>query len=257
MDGAAERMVVKEVPMPLRDHFRPPVSNQVSWEEIHGMWPARIVLQLRPVLPKGYVAGPKIHAGSQVEIDVAAFEHDAVPRLHSSDPDGGAATATWAPPEPTITVVTEVPDYDEYEVRIYDAERGRQLVAAIELVSPGNKDRPEKRNAFVGKCAALLQKGIAVSIVDVITPRQFNLYAELLQFVGQSDPTLGDPLPHLYAVSCRWRPQDKRMVLQTWSHPLTLGQPLPTLPLWLAEKLAVPLDLEQSYEQACHDLWLT
>ena len=231
--------------MPLRDHFRPPVSTRVSWEEIHGMWPARIVLQLRTVLPKGYVAGPKIHAGSQVEIDVATFEQDDAPRLPSSAGDGGVA------------VETEVPDYDEYEVRIYDAERGRQLVAAIELVSPGNKDRPEKRNAFVGKCATLLQKGVAVSIVDVVTPRQFNLYAELLQFLGQTDPTLGEPLPHLYAVSCRWRPQDKRMLLQTWSHTLTLGQPLPTLPLWLTGKLAVPLDLEQSYEQACHDLWLT
>ena len=130
-------------------------------------------------------------------------------------------------------------------------------MAAIELVSPGNKDRPEKRNAFVGKCATLLQKGVAVSIVDVVTPRQFNLYAELLQFVGQTDPTLGEPLPHLYAVSCRWRPQDKRMLLQTWSHTLTLGQPLPTLPLWLTGKLAVPLDLEPSYEQASQDLWLT
>jgi hypothetical protein len=47
------------------------------------------------------------------------------------------------------------------------------------------------------------------------------------------------------------------MLLQTWSHTLTVGQRLPTLPLWLAGKLAVPLDLEQSYEQTCHDLWLT
>ena len=178
---------------------------------------------LRTRLPQGYVAAPTVHAGSQVEIDVATFEHDDAPRLQSSADDGGAATAMWAPPEPTVAVETEVPDYDEYEVRIYDAERGRQLVAAIELVSPGNKDRPEKRNAFVGKCAALLQKGVAVSIVDVVTPRQFNLYAELLQFLGQNDPTLGEPLPHLYAVSCRWRPQDKRMLLQTWSHTLDVG----------------------------------
>src|ERR1041385_5316461 len=89
MDGVADRMVVKEVPMPLRDHFRPPVSSRVSWEEIHGMWPARIVLQLRTVLPTGYVAGPKIHAGSRVEIDVATFEHDDVPRLPNSAGDGG------------------------------------------------------------------------------------------------------------------------------------------------------------------------
>jgi hypothetical protein len=38
---------------------------------------------------------------------------------------------------------------------------------------------------------------------------------------------------------------------------LSTGQPLPTLPLWLAEALVIPLDLEQSYEQACHDLWIT
>jgi hypothetical protein len=36
--------------------------------------------------------------------------------------------------------------------------------------------------------------------------------------------------------------------LQAWSHVLTVGQPLPTLPLWLTADLVVPLDLEQSYE---------
>src|SRR5262249_10434250 len=224
--------------MPLRDHFRPPVSLQAAWDALHGMWPAEIVRQLRQRLPQGYVAAPTVHPGSQVD-------------------DGCEPTAVWAPPEPIVTVETEVPDYDEYSVRISDAEHGRQLVATIELVSPGNKDRPEKRNAFVGKCAGLLRKGVAVSIVDVVTPRQFNLYAELLQFLGQNDPSLGKPLPHLYAVSCWWRPQHKRMLLQAWSHTLTLGQPLPTLPLWLTGKRAVPLDLEQCYEQACHDLWIS
>jgi hypothetical protein len=67
----------------------------------------------------------------------------------------------------------------------------------------------------------------------------------------------GETPSHLCAVSCRWRPQDKRMLLRIRSHPLTLGQLLPTLPLWLAGKLAVPLDLEKSDEQTCHDLWLT
>src|SRR5438067_8178978 len=210
-------LAVKEVPMPLRDHFRPPVSLQAAWDSLHGMWPAEIVRQLRKSLPQGYVAAPTVHPGSQVEVDVAAYECDDVPRLQRSD-DGGAPTALWTPPEPTVAVETEVPDYDEYSVRIYDAERGRQLVATIELVSPGNKDRPEKRNAFVGKCAALLQKGVAVSIVDGVTLRQFNLYAELLQFLGQSDPNLGESPPRLYAVSCRWRPREKRMRLQTWSH---------------------------------------
>jgi hypothetical protein len=242
--------------MPLRDHFRPPLANKASWEEIHGQWPAVIVQQLRGTLPPGYVAGPKVHAGSQVEIDVAAYErNDATGMAERGEEAGGVATAAWVAP-PIVHVETDLPDYDEYEVRVYDARQGRRLVAAIEIVSPANKDRPEKRNAFVGKCACLLQNGVAISIVDLVTIRQFNLYAELMTFVGHPDPTMAFDSPHLYAASCRWVRQESQAVLDSWSHTLAVGQPLPKLPLWLAESLVVPLDLEQSYEQACRDLWL-
>jgi hypothetical protein len=202
------------------------------------------------------VAGPKVHVGAQIEIDVAAYERDDVPsRLASGPPAVGVATTTWMT-TPAVHVETELPEYDEYEVRVYDAARGRRLVAAIELVSPANKDRPEKRNAFVGKCAALLRNGVAVSVVDVVTTRQFNLYAELMTFVGHTDPTMSADSPPLYAATCRWVRQGSRAFLESWSHPLRLGAPLPTLPLWLADALVVPLDLEQSYERTCHDLWI-
>ncbi len=242
--------------MPLRDHFRPPLDNLTSWEGLHGQWPAVIVQQLRKQLPPGYVAEPRVHSGSQVEIDVAAFQKGEPPSHSLGEGNGGVATAVWSPPRPSVSVETTLPDYDEYEVRVYDAKRGRHLVAAIELVSPANKDRPERRNVFVAKCAALLQKGVAVSIVDLVTVRHFNLYAELLTFIGHDDPTLGAEPPPLYAASCRWTRKGKRTLLEAWSHVLALGQPLPTLPLWLTEALVVPLELEQSYEQACSDLWI-
>lgn len=141
-------------------------------------------------------------------------------------------------------------------MRVYDARHGRQLVAAIEFVNSGNKDRPDKRNAFVGKCAALLQSGVAVSIVDLVTMRQANLYAELMAFIGHPDQTMSPAAPAIYAASCRWVRHEKQATLESWSHTLSIGQPLPQLPLWLAENLVVPLDLERSYEQACHDLWI-
>ena len=97
---------------------------------------------------------------------------------------------------------------------------------------------------------------MAVSIVDLVTVRHFNLYAELLAFIGHNDPTLGADPPPLYAASCRWTRKRKRTLLEAWSNILALGQPLPTLPLWLADDLVVPLDLEPSYEQACSDLWI-
>lgn len=220
--------------MPLRDHFRPPTSKAASWEALHGQWPAVLVQQLKTRLPPGYVAAPRVHLGPFIEIDIAAAER------------GLAA--------PSVAVETEVPDDDEYAVRVYDTELEHTLVAAIEIVSPGNKDRPDKRNAFVGKCAALLRAGVAVTIVDVVTARHFNLYAELMAFIGQSDPTLGAEPPPLYAASCRWVPRGGRGILETWSHVLTVGRPLPVLPLWLSGVRVIPLDLEKSYEKACDDL---
>ena len=246
--------------MPLRDHFHPPLSKKRSWEELHGQWPAMIVLALARKLPPRYIAGPRVHLGPYFEIDVASFEKDELTEVASAggEEEGGVATAVWAPPRPTWEVATDLPDQDEYEVRVYDEEHERRLVATVELVSPGNKDRPESRRAFVAKCAALLRRDVSVAIVDVVTIRPFNLYAELLAFIGQTDPALAPEPPPLYAAACRWkRSTDSprpRSRLQTWAYPLAVGQPLPTLPLWLADDLSVPLELEASYEETCRIL---
>lgn len=241
--------------MPLRDHFRPPTTRYGSWESLHGGWPMVIVQQLRTQLPPGFVSALRVHLGPYFEIDVAAYERDDAPGAGRST-DGGDGTATLAPPRPTCAVETDVPEDDEYEVQIYRADEERQLVAVIEIVSPANKDRPDKRRAFVGKCGALLRKGVAVSIVDLVTIRHTNLYAELMAFVGHPDPTLGDEPPATYTSSARWATNAKgtRARLEAWSHPMAVGQPLPPLPLWLSDDVRLVFDLERSYEQACADL---
>jgi hypothetical protein len=242
--------------MPLRDHFRPPVEDRHSWDELHGMWPAVIVQQLFPILPDGYIAAPRVHLGTAFEIDVSTYEREDRPRPERPRTGhGDVAVAPWSPPRPTLTLETELPSQDEYEVRVYDARHGRRLVAAIEIVSPSNKDRPESRRAFVAKVAALIQRDVSVSVVDLITIRQFNLYAELLELIGGSDPILGTEPPALYVVTARGRRRaGQRPVLDTWFDPMALGQPLPTLPIWLDDDLGVFLDLEVSYEATCRVL---
>ncbi len=245
--------------MPLRDHFRPPVSKRASWEGFHAMWPSSIVRQLRNLLPPGYVAEPRVHLGALMEIDVGALETDEFQDRGAINANGnrGAATSVWTAMAPVVEVETDPPDEYEYEVRIFDLERERKLVAAIEFVSPANKDRPESRQAFVAKAAALLRKGVAVSIVDLVTVRYFNLYAQLMEFVGHPDRTMSNEEPPIYAASCRWVTMGTRAKLQAWSHTLVVGQPLPTLPLCLGEDKVIGLDLEQSYEQTCSDLWIS
>jgi hypothetical protein len=244
--------------MPLRDHFHTPLADIRSWEELHGQWPAMIVQSLAKILPPDYMAGPRVHLGPYFEIDVASYEADspvAGGERNVAD-SGGAATITWAPPQPTFEVATERPGQDEYEVRVYDTTHGRTLVAAVEIVSPANKDRPENRRAFVAKCAALLHQRVSVTIVDLVTIRQFNLYGELVDLIGERDPFLASA-PALYAVTCRWIGREKRGRFEAWTHALALGQPLPTLPLWLSEDLAVPLELDATYEETCRILRIT
>jgi hypothetical protein len=244
--------------MPLRDHFCPPVSQRASWEGVHGQWPAMIVQHLDRVLPEGYMAEPRVHLGPFFEVDVTAFERaQPLTGTASAGERGGVATAAWSATEPVLDVEADWPDQFEYEVLIFDQKRGRRLVAAVELVSPANKDRPESRRALVTKCAALLREGVAIALVDLVTIRRYNLYAELLEWIGQHDPALGEEPPPTYAVSLRFQKPAHRTRLQTWPYPLVVGQPLPTPPLWLSADRSVPLDLEASYEDTCRLLRIT
>ena len=168
--------------------------------------------------------------------------------------NGGVATATLAPPKPSLEIETEFPDQYAYEVLIFDVERDRRLVAAVEIVSPANKDRPVNRELFVAKCANLLQKGICVSIVDLVTIRRFNLYVELLSLLGRRDPSFGADAPPTYAATCRKKTVGTKTKLATWSFPLAIGESLPKLPIWLADELHVFLDQEASYEETCRAL---
>jgi Protein of unknown function (DUF4058) len=242
--------------MPLRDHFRLPTTKYGSWTSLHGGWPMVITQQIRKQLPPGFVAAPKAHLGAYFEIDLAAFEEDDTDGNGITHSGGGVATATLARPKPTWAIETDVPEDDVFEVEIYNIEEERTLVAVIEIVSPANKDRPEKRRAFLGKCGALLRKGVAVSIVDLVTIRQANLYAQLMAFIGHSDPDLGPEPPPLYASSSRWttNAEGTRARLEAWTSPMAVGQPLPPLPIWLSETESVLFDLDRSYEQACEDL---
>jgi hypothetical protein len=236
--------------MPLRDHFRSPLDDLHSWDGLHGGWPAMIVRKLNEFLPEPYFAGPRVHLGTLYEVALETHRGLAT----DSNDIGGVAVATYAPPKPTLTLEPQLPNQDVYEVRIYDSRRHRRLVAAIEIVSPSNKDRPESRGTFVSKVATLLKNGICVSIVDVVSTIDFNLYAELLSFVKSTDPALGEEPPPLYAVTVRTRYEGRRRLMDNWYHPLSVGEPLPTLPVWLKETWAISLDLESSYDETCRTL---
>ena len=149
------------------------------------------------------------------------------------------------PPPPRVRTVPLALLTDVVEVQIFTKEGGPTLVGAVELVSPANKDRAAHRDAFVSKCAAYLQQGVGLAIVDVVTERLANLaHDDLLARVGEP---VASGLGGLYAAAYRPVERDGQPRLDVWQEPLALGRPLPVLPLWLRGGLCLPLDLPAAY----------
>jgi hypothetical protein len=237
--------------MPLLDHFHPPLSAERRWESFHSGWSTRLADALTERwLPPGYIAEEHAHFGPSIEIDVATFERDAA--ATREDHGGAVATAgakVWTPPAADGALPAVFPD--TFEVRVLSTDTGPKLVAAIELISPGNKDRPAERRAFAIKCASYLYEGISVIIVEIVTNRRANLHNELLQLMGVGSDLLLPPESNLYAVAYRPLRRGEADLIDVWRSTLTLGSDLPTLPLGLRADLAIPVDFEQTYSEAC------
>ncbi len=235
--------------MPLLDHFRPPLSLLRPWESFHTTWATSIADQLnRDVLPPGIIALEQIHAGPAVEIDVGSYEGPEQPA------GAGGSTTTlartvWLPATAPVVLPASFPPSCTIEIQV--SEGGRTLVAAIELVSPGNKDRETKRRLFAAKCATYLSRGIGLIVIDVVGSRRGNMHNELLALVGLEPELAMSADVSLYAVAYRPLRRDRAEQIETWPVPLGVGDTLPTLPLSLAAELCVPLDLEAAYTEAC------
>jgi hypothetical protein len=235
--------------MPLHDHFRPPWSLACPWEGVHGAWATAIAFHLNSgLLPYDYRAVPLVTIGGRVEVDVATTKDD------GGAPVGASTDATWSPPRPTLTIPLEAVETDSFEVRVVRDFGGPKLRAAIELVSPGNKDRPGTRRAFAVKCATFLQQGVSVIVIDVVTERLANLHADILQALNGNGNSFWESSTHLYAVGYRSVLEPEKPHLDVWPEVLTLGAPLPTLPLWLEYDLCIQLRLEESYAVTCGSL---
>ncbi|HEY7329948.1 MAG TPA: DUF4058 family protein [Gemmataceae bacterium] len=232
--------------MPLLDHFHPPLRGPRRWEGFHHAWAANIAQHLnREVLPADFFAESEISLGPTLEIDVANVE--------LTNGRESAATTVWAPAKPLLTFPVDFARLDVCEIRIYEELGGAQLRAAIELVSPANKDRPGSRRTFAAKCAGYLKQAVSVIIVDAVTERTANLHADILEALDVSQAEWQSPT-QLYAIAYRPVPVQKQQSVEVWPERLTLGQSLPVLPLWLKLDLCLPLQLEETYATTCSGL---
>jgi hypothetical protein len=235
--------------MPLLDHFHPPLAGRRHWEGFHGWWAAAMSDSLNERLPSEYFAEFQVTVGTRIAVDVATVTDNGVPE---EPPSGSVATAVqtrvWTPPAPVALVPALFPD--DFAVHVFSSAAGPTLVAAIELVSPGNKNREESRRAFAAKCAAYLQRGIGLMIVDIVTSRHANLHDELMALLGPGNGAVFPTPAPLYATAYRPAHRAERNEIDLWREALALEQALPTLPLAVRGLGCLPIDLEATYMEA-------
>jgi hypothetical protein len=233
--------------MPLHDWSETP-----GWEGVHNIWIVELLRWVKPRLPPDYRA----YIGSSPTLvvgDLTERPDVAVRQWQSAQQDDAAAPAPSADgtPEPDEEVAAITLDP---QTALYVMRRGR-FVAAVELISPRNKDRPSARGVYLARYLGHLQEGAHLLLVDVHRrPLGFSFADALARELQITQPPCPPPLAVSYRVG-EPAPAGGRF-LAIWRRPLAVGQPLPTLPLPLGLSLAIPVDLEQTYNTAAADAYL-
>jgi hypothetical protein len=150
-----------------------------------------------------------------------------------------------APPRARVVRSTEIGVYARKADRVTVRHRHGQIVAVIEIVSPGNKGSNSELRAFVAKTADLIQQGVHVLVVDLFPPTRRDpqgLHKAIWDEFEDADFVL---------------PADKPLTLASYSagpiktayvESIAVGDVLPDMALFLESELYVSVPLEPTYQ---------
>lgn len=228
-------------------------SGLSGWEGVHDIWIVELLRWIKPRLPPDYRAyvgsSPALAIGAVAERpDVAVRQWLPEPAPESRFPASFQGAEEPAPDEEVATITLDP------QTAVYVSRHGR-LVAAVELISPRNKDRDSARRAYLARYLSYLQEGAHLLLVDVHRrPYGFSFADLLAAELAIRQPSCATPHAISYRVG-EPAPQGGKFVA-IWRRPMTVGQPLPTVPLPLAMGLSIPVDLDQTYDRAAADAYL-
>jgi hypothetical protein len=128
-------------------------------------------------------------------------------------------------------------------------EREGRLVAAIEPVSPRNKDRAFACVAYTSAYSGYLLRGVHLLLVDVHRrPLSFSFADRIARELQLDQPACPAPFAVAYRVG---EPAlNGGRFLALWRRPLLIGSPLPRMRLALALQDSFQVDLEETYHRA-------
>jgi hypothetical protein len=241
--------------MPVHDWTRVTAG---TFHAFHLAWIAELQRALNSgLLPDGYYALAEQVAGETIP-DVLTLQHlggaNAEPMTGPASNGANVAVAVAeTPPRVSITATAD-------EAMLLAARRrqlvirhltGDRVVALIEIVSPGNKQSQASLDAFADKAVAAIGQGYHLLIADVLPPGRFDRQGIHGVIWGRIEG------PGYVA------PRDRPLTLAAYTsaaigtayvEPLSVGDALSEMPLFLDPGHYVKVPLEATYEQAWQSL---
>jgi hypothetical protein len=235
--------------MPMHDWTR---VDPNDYHDFHGAWIYALRTALNNgLLPAGYFALAE-HTTPPIIPDVVTLslpDDPPPPFSHTIDAngDGGVAVAT----APTTIVATapgkKIKPAGRRRVAIHHA-RSRVIVAVIEIVSPSNKKNKPEFADLIGKTVQLLRQGAHVMLIDPFPPsnRDPNGINAVVwkELTGKSPAPAGKPLTLASYVALGGN------TFTSYVEPLSVGDRLPDMRLYLSSEYFVKTPLEETYQVA-------
>jgi hypothetical protein len=230
--------------MPIHDWTR---VHAGIFHHFHHGWIEEIARTLnRGLLPSPYYALAEQIAGG-LGPDVLTLQGPTKGGAPDPHPPGTVALAT-APPRVHFRARTEI---DVYATRakavVIRHASGHEVIAVVEVVSPGNKSARHALRAFVAKAEELLRGGIHLLVVDLFPP-------------GPRDPqgipkAIWDEMTDNAFALPADRPLSVAAYIggacpEVFLEPAAVGRPLLDMPLFLTPEEYVLVPLEATYQAA-------
>jgi hypothetical protein len=231
-------------------------TDRPSWDGMHLLWITELLRWVRPRLPSGYRAfigtAPLLAVGAssgRADVHVHRWPESPEDKAEQIVPAPSASADDELEPDVELAVTTLDPGHALF------VERHGRLVAAVELISPRNKDRPAAREAYLARYLGYLLESVHLLLVDVHRRQAgFSFPDRIAAELSLNQETLPAPLAVSYRVGEPAATGGRYLAI--WRRSLEPGTSLPTLPLPLDIDCHVPVDLEHTYCAAAVDAYV-
>ncbi len=231
--------------MPLHDW-----TDDAGWDGFHLLWIAHLFHAIKPQLPDGYRvyvgSAPPRHVAGLTLPDIAMLDwpEDAGPAPSRKPGANGDAPHRQQPavpvardPQPALFVMT-----------------GDRLIAVVEFVSRRSKEHASVGSYYFARYVGCLKAGAHLLLVDVHRyPRRLSFADALLEEMEIDAPLPPPPLAICFRIGEATASGNK---VGLWPRILTIGEPLPMMPLPLVLPAALDVNLEETYMRTAADAYM-